>query len=239
MSTSPAHTSQQSGVLSRLRGGLVVSCQALPGEPLFGPVFMTAMAATAARAGAVAVRVNGLADIEAVRSAKLGVPIIGLWKDGEQGVYITPTLEHALAVAAAGADIVALDATARPRPDGLSLAETIAAVHSRTGALVMADVATCEEGRAAAEAGADLVGTTLSGYTENTIDRRGADLDLVQHLAAALDIPVFAEGRIGTPDQAAEALRRGAWAVVVGGAITRPGAITSGFVARLAERHPS
>lgn len=238
MSTSPAHTSQQSGVLSRLRGGLVVSCQALPGEPLHGPVFMTAMAATAASAGAVAVRLNGLADIKAVRAANLGVPIIGLWKDGEEGVYITPTLEHALAVFAAGADIVALDATARPRPDGLSLAETIAAVHSRTGALVMADVATCQEGRAAAEAGADLVGTTLSGYTENTLDRQGADLELVQQLAAALDIPVFAEGRIGTPDQAAEALGRGAWAVVVGGAITRPGAITSRFVARLTERHP-
>lgn len=236
MSTSPAHTSQQSGLLSRLQGGLVVSCQAGPGEPLHGPLFMTAMAATAARAGAVAVRVNGLADISAVRAANLGVPIIGLWKDGEQGVYITPTLKHALAVIAAGADVVALDATARPRPDGLTLAETIAAIHSQTSALVMADVATADEGCAAAGAGADLVGTTLSGYTENTLDRQGVDFDLVQQLAAALAIPVFAEGRIGTPEQAAQALTRGAWAVVVGGAITRPGAITSGFVARLAER---
>ena len=235
MSTSPAHTSRQPGLLSRLRGGLVVSCQANPGEPLHGPVFMTAMAATAVRAGAVAVRVNGLADIGAVRAADLGVPVIGLLKDGEEGVYITPTLAHALAVVSAGADIVALDATARPRRDGLSLAETIAAVHARTGALVMADVATGEEGRAAADAGADLVGTTLSGYTGDTVDRRSADLDLVARLAATLTVPVLAEGRISTPDQAAEALTRGAWAVVVGGAITRPGAITTGFVARLAE----
>ena len=239
MSTSPAHTSRRPGVLPQLRGGLVVSCQALPGEPLHGPIFMTAMAATAVRAGAVAVRVNGLDDIRAVRAANLGVPIIGLWKDGEEGVYITPSLEHALAVASAGADIVALDATGRPRPDGLTLAETIAGVHSHTGALVMADVATCEEGRAAADAGADLVGTTLSGYTENTLHKEGADFDLIEQLAEALDLPVFAEGRIGTPDQAADALARGAWAVVVGGAITRPGAITSGFVERLAERNPA
>lgn len=236
MSTSPAHTSRQSGTLALVRGGLVVSCQASPDEPLHGPVFMTAMAATAVRAGAVAVRVNGLDDLRAVRAANLGVPVIGLWKDGEQGVYITPTLAHALAVVAAGADIVALDATSRPRPDGLSLAETIAAIHAGTDALVMADVATCAEGRAAQDAGADLVGTTLSGYTEDTLDRRGVDFELVEALAAALDVPVLAEGRIASPDQAAEAVRLGAWAVVVGGAITRPGAITAGFVARLAER---
>jgi N-acylglucosamine-6-phosphate 2-epimerase len=239
MSTRPAPTSQQSGTLSRLKVGLVVSCQALPGEPLHGPVFMTAMAVTAVRAGAVAVRLNGLADISAVRAANLGVPIIGLWKDGDEGVYITPTLEHALAVVAAGADVVALDATYRPRPDGRTLAETIEAIHSRTGALVMADVATAEEGHAAAEAGADLVGTTLSGYTENTLDKQGVDFHLIEQLASTLTIPVFAEGRIGTPAQAAEALNRGAWAVVVGGAITRPGAITSGFVARLAQVKPS
>ncbi len=200
---------------------------------------MTAMAITAVRAGAVAVRLNGLADISAVRAANLGVPIIGLWKDGDAGVYITPTLEHALAVVAAGADVVALDATDRPRPDSRTLAETIAAIHSRTGALVMADVATAQEGHCAAEAGADLVGTTLSGYTENTLDRQGVDFDLIEQLASALTIPVFAEGRIGTPAQAAEALNRGAWAVVVGGAITRPGAITAGFVARLAQESPS
>ena len=103
----------------------------------------------------------------------------------------------------------------------------------------MADVATAQEGYAAADAGADLVGTTLSGYTESTLDRQGVDFDLIGQLASTLTIPVFAEGRIRTPAQAAEALSRGAWAVVVGGAITRPGAITSGFVTRLAQENPS
>lgn len=235
MTTSPVPTVGSRGMLSRLQGGLIVSCQASPGEPLHGPVFMTAMAATAVAAGAVGVRLNGLADVRAVRASQLGVPVIGLWKDGDSGVYITPTLEHALAVAAAGADIVALDATTRPRRDGLTLAETIATIHHETEALVMADVATHAEGLAASRAGADVVGTTLSGYTEHAPARPGPNLDLIERLSTDLDIPVLAEGRIGTPDQAAEALSRGAWAVVVGSAITRPGVITSRFVARLAE----
>ncbi|TDE39309.1 N-acetylmannosamine-6-phosphate 2-epimerase [Nonomuraea mesophila] len=216
-----------------LRGGLVVSCQAYEGEPLHGPQFMSAMARSAVLGGAAGVRVNGPADVAAVRAA-VPVPVVGLWKDGDGDVYITPTLEHALTVVRAGADIVALDATSRPRPDGRGLAETIAGVH-RAGALVMADVSTAEEGVAAAEFGADCVSTTLSGYTSAAPPPDGPDLGLVAVLAGKLDIPLFAEGRIGTPAQAARAIELGAHAVVVGGAITRPADITQRFARVLGE----
>lgn len=225
---------EQQDLLDRLRGGLVVSCQALPGEPLFGPQTMTAMARSAVLGGAVGVRVNGVDDITTVRAA-LDVPVIGLWKDGDSGVYITPTLDHALAVAAAGADIVALDATDRPRPDGRSLAETVVELRRRTDALIMADVSTVKEGIEAVASGADLVGTTLSGYTDDAATADGPDFDLLEQSANRLTVPVLAEGRIDTPAQAAEALRRGAFAVVVGTAITRPAVITARFAAALRE----
>ena len=230
MTVRPASRPAVGAALARIRHGLVVSCQARPGEPLHGPTHMAAMALAVLEGGAVGLRLNGVDDVRAVR-AVTDVPLIGLWKDGDSGVYITPTLEHAIAVAEAGADVVALDGTARPRPDGLDLATTIAAVHDRTGRAVMADVSTLEEGVAAAAAGADVVGTTLAGYTDARPRTEGPDLALVAELSAALDVPVVAEGRIGTPEEAAEALRLGAHAVVVGGAITRPSSITRRFAA--------
>ncbi|MFW6695793.1 N-acetylmannosamine-6-phosphate 2-epimerase [Streptomyces sp. MAR4 CNX-425] len=219
--------------LHRCAGGLVVSCQAREGEALHGPHFMAAMARSAVAGGARAVRINGPADVAAVRAA-VDVPVIGLWKDGDTGVYITPTLAHALELAAAGADIVALDATARPRPDGLDLTATVAGLHA-AGAVVMADVSTPEEGRAAAGAGADLVATTLSGYTPASPPREGPDLELVARLSRTQPVPVVAEGRYTTPAQAADALRAGAHSVVVGGAITRPADITARFAGALAD----
>lgn len=228
MSTAPATTARPHPVVEALRGRLVVSCQAWPGEPLHGPVHMTAMALSALAGGAVALRLEGPEDVAAVR-AVTDAPIIGLWKVGTDAVYITPTLAAVDAVLAAGADVVAVDATDRPRPDGSTLADVVARVHA-AGRLVMADVATVDQGRSAVRAGADLVGSTLSGYTDDAPAPEGPDLDLVGALAAALTVPVVAEGRIATPEQAADALRRGAWTVVVGGAITRPAVITAGFV---------
>lgn len=215
-------------VLQAIRGRLVVSCQAYPGEPMNTPATMRAVALAVVDGGAAGLRVQGIQDIVAIRAA-VGLPLIGLWKDGHDGVFITPTLDHALAVAEAGADIVALDGTQRPRPDGRTLAETVAAVHDRTGKLVMADCSTYDEGLAAADAGADVVGTTLSGYTPYTTKGDGPDLDLVARLAETLDRPVLAEGRIHTPDQAAQAVAAGAWSVVVGTAITHPTTITRWF----------
>lgn len=215
--------------LEGIRGGLVVSCQAYPGEPLRDSQIMAQIARAAQQGGAAGIRAEGLDDIELIhREVKL--PQIGLWKVGNDGVYITPTLEHALAVVRSGADIVAIDGTRRQRPDGLSLAETITRIHEATGALVMADVGSKDDGAAAAAAGADCVGTTLAGYTGERPMTEGPDLELLADLVASLDVPVLAEGRIHTPSQARTAKELGAHAVVVGTAITHPTTITQWFV---------
>jgi glucokinase-like ROK family protein len=226
-------------LLSRLGGGLIVSCQALSDEPLHGAHIMAAMARAAAAGGAVGIRANGPDDIAAIRQA-VDLPIIGLWKDDLPGytVRITPTVEHACQLAVAGADIIAIDATARPHPDGLPLHERIAEIHASTQRPILADIATLEEGLAAQQAGADLVASTLSGYTEYSPASAEPDFDLISQLVAHLSVPVIAEGRIATPSQAARALALGALAVVVGGAITRPQQITACFVASL-KKHPA
>ncbi|MHA4816738.1 N-acetylmannosamine-6-phosphate 2-epimerase [Streptomyces aculeolatus] len=220
-------------LLARLRGRLVVSCQAYPGEPLRDPDAMRRMALAVLDGGAAGIRAQGLADLRAIRAAT-DAPLIGLWKDGDGGVVITPTAAHARAVAETGADVVAVDATDRPRPDGREVAESFEAVR-RAGRLVMADVSTYEEGLRAADLGADLIGTTLSGYTgRSPAPGGGPDLDLVERLAAGVRVPVLAEGRIGTPAEAAQALARGAYAVVVGTAITHPTTLTRHFATALA-----
>ncbi|MNO16799.1 putative N-acetylmannosamine-6-phosphate 2-epimerase [compost metagenome] len=210
--------------------GLVVSCQALEDEPLHGSHHMAAMARAAKQVGAVGIRAGGLEDIRAIKEAA-GLPLIGLVKIRHENseVYITPTLEDALAVHAAGADIVAIDGTGRLRPDGRSLADTIAGL-KRAGAAVMADIATFEEGVMAAERGADYVSTTLCGYTRETGGTPLPNLGLLERLTAVLTIPVVAEGGICQPEQAAEALRLGAAFVVVGAAITRPQWIAARYV---------
>jgi N-acylglucosamine-6-phosphate 2-epimerase len=220
----------------RLQAGLIVSCQASPGEPLFGAGHMAAMARAAVSAGAVGIRANGAEDIAAIR-AEMDVPIIGLYKVDLPGfeVRITPTLEHALLVAGAGADLIAIDATLRPHPDG-SMEEFIEQIHRRSGLPVLADISTLQEGLAAAACGAEFLATTLSGYTVDSPTLSGPDFSLLAQLVAALgplDIPVIAEGRIDAPEQAAQALALGAHTVVVGSAITRPQWITARFVEAL------
>ncbi|RIK36648.1 MAG: N-acetylmannosamine-6-phosphate 2-epimerase [Chloroflexi bacterium] len=229
-------TDRTAAFVNQVRGGLIVSCQALPGEPLFGAEIMARMAVAAKQGGARAIRANTPVDIAAIRAA-VDLPVIGLYKEEIPGypVYITPTLEHARQVAAAGADMIAIDATARPRPEPGSLADFIAAIHAETGCPVLADISTAEEGRAAAAAGADLVSTTMSGYTPYSPQQAGPDLVLVRDLAAAVTIPVLAEGRYRLPAQVHQAITAGALAVVVGGAITRPQEITRWFVAALAD----
>jgi N-acylglucosamine-6-phosphate 2-epimerase len=217
--------------VAQVRGGLIVSCQALAGEPLHGAEIMARMARAAQIGGARAIRANSPPDIQAIMAA-VELPIIGLFKEELAGfpVYITPTLAHAKAVAAAGAQIIAIDATNRPRPEAAGLAGFIAAIHIETERPVLADVSTVEEGIAAQAAGADLVSTTLSGYTEYSPRQDEPDIALVAALAHMLRVPVLAEGRYRLPEQAAEALAAGALAVVVGGAITRPQGITRWFV---------
>jgi len=220
-----------------VRGRLIVSCQALPDEPLHGADTMAKMARAAVAGGGVAIRANTPVDIAAIVAAVPGVPVIGLWKvvvPGFEDVYITPRREDAVGVAKAGAWMIALDATLRPHPEG-SAGDLIRAVRTATGCAVLADVDTVEAAVAAVDAGADAVSTTLSGYTDASPRMAGPDLGLVAAVAARLPgVPVFAEGRIETPDQARAALDCGAWAVVVGGAITRPVGIAARFARAIA-----
>jgi N-acylglucosamine-6-phosphate 2-epimerase len=234
-----------SEILESLRGGLVVSVQAPDGSPLAANSHLAAMARAAELGGAVGIRA---VDVAAVKEV-VGLPVIGLRKRRVEGsdVYITPSVDDARAVAAAGADLVAVDATLRPRPDGVDLASLVAELTVP----VLADVDCLEAGLAAREARAAAVATTLAGYTGNaaaasgpvaasagsgTPASGGPDLHLVESLAAELDCPVFAEGRIATPAQARAAFDAGAFAVVVGAAITDPVALTRGFAAATPRR---
>jgi putative N-acetylmannosamine-6-phosphate epimerase len=214
----------------KLPRGLIVSCQARADNPLHGPQFMGAMALAARDGGAVAIRANGPADLAAVRAA--GLPVIGINKvfSERYPVYITPDIEAARAVVIAGAGIVALDCTTRPRA-GDHPSVLVRRIHEELGAAVFADISTFEEGLAAADWGADYVATTLSGYTEATQPKPdGPDLALLEALAARLDVPVVAEGRFDTPALVQEAFLAGAHAVVVGTMITNPREITRRFV---------
>ena len=220
------------------RGQLIVSVQAYPGEPMRHPETMAQIAQAVVDGGAVAVRAQGLGDI-ALIAERVPVPVIGIWKDGTNGVFITPTLRHARAVRAAGAQVVALDGTRRPRPDGRTLAETITALRddepgSPGDVIVMADCGSLDDALHAAEAGADILGTTLAGYTDERPRTQGPDLDLIAQITTAMSgVPIIAEGRIHTPAQAAAARDAGAHAVVVGTAITHPTTITGWFAAAL------
>ena len=217
--------------VNRARGRLIVSCQAQPHEPLYGADIMARMAIAAEQGGAAAIRANTPVDIRAIRAA-VRLPIIGLYKVDLPGydVYITPRVEDACAVSEAGADVIALEATARPRPEYDSLAAFVAAIHAATGLPVLADISTYAEAIAAEAAGVDLVSTTMSGYTPYSALLDGPDIDLVAALSAALTVPLLAEGRYHTPAQVQAALKAGAVSVVVGGAITRPQEITRRFV---------
>ena len=209
---------------SALRGGLIVSVQAPEGSPLRDPVVIAAMAEACLANGAVGVRLESPEHILAVRRRCPEALIVGLWKRTWPGsaVYITPRWQDLQAVWGAGANVVALDATDRQRPEGQRLADLVHRARHEWNVPLMADVDSLAAGCRAAELGCSWVGTTLYGYTEATKDDAPPALDLLSQLRQALPeaIPVVCEGGIGSPDQAREALRRGADFVVVGTAIT-------------------
>jgi len=208
---------------------LIVSCQARADNPLHGPVFMGAMALAARDGGAGAIRANGPDDIRAVKAA--GLPVIGIHKIfGDHPVYITPSFAAAEAIVAAGAEIVGLDCTMRPR-DGESPALIVRHIREELGAEVFADISTLDEGLAAADWGATYLATTLSGYTEATQPKpKEPDLTLIEQLVSRTSVPVVAEGRFNTPDHVRQGFEAGAYAVVVGTMITNPREITRRFV---------
>ena len=219
-----------SNALSAIEGGLVVSVQAPRGGPLDSPLHVAAIAAAASEAGACAIRAEGSADIAAVKAAVPG-PVIGLRKRDleDSPVRITPTLADAQEVVAAGADVLALDATLRPGPAGQERAVLLGQLSS-LGLPLLADVDSLEAGIAARDAGAAAVATTLSGYTAERTPA-DPDLDLVSELAGELDCPVLAEGRYASPAAVQAAFDAGAFAVVVGTAIADPAALTARFAA--------
>lgn len=201
--------------------GLIVSCQAPVESPLHDPVIIAAMAQAAIYQGAIGVRIDTPTHVEAVRR-KVTAPIIGLWKQLIPGseVYITPQFQHAEAIAKAGADIIAIDATPRDRPGGETLETLISRIHQELGKPVMADIDTLEAAQNAARLGADMVGTTLYGYTSATQHLSPPGLDLLRQMVEQLNVPVICEGGIASPATAKQALDLGATAVVVGTDIT-------------------
>lgn len=219
------------GVLGRIKGGLIVSCQALETEPLYSPYIMSRMAYAAYQGGAVGIRANTPVDIRAIKEV-VDLPLIGLYKQmfADSQVYITPTLEAVEEIAACGADIIAIDATGRRRPGGISLEDFFREVRKRyPKQLFMADCSCYEDAVCAQELGFDLAGTTLRGYTQETKDAAIPDYSLLQRMTDRLDIPVIAEGGIWSPEQLKQALDCKVHAAVVGTAITRPMDITRRF----------
>lgn len=219
-------------ILHSLKGGLIVSCQALEDEPLYSSYIMSKMAYAAKEGGAVGIRANTTADINAIRQA-VRLPVIGIVKREYAGseVYITPTIKEVDELASCGVEIIALDATSRPRPGGETLYVFFKRIREKyPNQLFMADCSTYEEGLEASLMGFDLIGTTLSGYTQETKGKELPNLDLIKQLSKDLNKPVIGEGGIWTPEQLKAAFSAGAFAAVIGSAITRPRDITRYFI---------
>jgi len=222
-------------VLNKIKNGLIVSCQALEDEPLHSSYIMSKMAYAAKEGGAVGIRANSVNDIEKIKET-VDLPIIGIIKKeyGNSSVYITPTFREVKQVYESGADIIAIDGTDRKRPDGISLKELIDKVKKNyPDSILMADISTLEEGINCENIGFDMVGTTLSGYTEYTKDSEVPNFKLMNQLSKKLSIPVIAEGHIWTPEELEKAYEQNIFCAVVGTAITRPREITKRFVNKI------
>lgn len=221
-------------IFKDIKGTMIISCQALPGEPLYveEKSIMYLMARAAKRAGAKCIRTNSIRDVIAIKE-ETSLPVIGLIKQVYEGYdsYITPTMKEIDALVEAEADIVALDCTLRTRGDGTTINEYIAQIKEKYPDIVlMADISTYEEAVNAWKCGVDMISTTMSGYTPYSPKVDGPDYALVKRLLETVDIPVIAEGKIHSPQQAREMLDAGAYAIVVGGAITRPLEIAERFM---------
>lgn len=226
-------------VKKEINKGLIVSCQALPDEPLHSSFIMGRMAVAALESGAVGIRSNSVEDILEIQK-KVSLPIIGIQKKVYPGyaVFITPTSKEMRAIGKTGVNIVACDGTTRKRPNNENLFEIVTAFRKEfPETLLMADCATVEDARYSEKCGFDFIGTTLYGYTEETKGRNIADNDFEQLKAIlkATSLPVISEGKIDTPAKARRVLDLGCFSVVVGGAITRPQEITKRYTDKINE----
>ena len=227
-------------IFDSIKGKVIVSCQAVPGEPLYmeDDSIMYLMARAAKRAGTPMSRTSSIRDVVAIKE-ETGLPVIGLIKINYPGFesFITPTMKEVDELAEVGSDIIALDCTDMKRGDGKSIEEFMTEVRKKyPDQILMADISTYEEGVRAWKLGMDLVGTTMSGYTPYSVKLNGPDYELVKRLSETVDIPVIGEGRVHSPEDAVKMLEAGAFAVVVGGAITRPMEIATRFIKAVENR---
>ncbi|MFD0896327.1 N-acetylmannosamine-6-phosphate 2-epimerase [Loigolactobacillus binensis] len=223
--------------LETVKGKLIISCQALKGEPLYSSFIMARMALAAKQAGAVAIRANSIVDIQAIQD-EVGLPMIGLNKIDypDSPVYITPTIKEMRAVASTGAEVVACDVTGQKRPHDEQLVDIVKQMRSEfPDTLLMADTATLDNVREANQLGFDIIGTTMHGYTPDTkgMNIAADDFAYLKQVIAVAERPVIAEGKIDLPEKVRRCLDLGCHAVVVGGAITRPLEIASRFIAAI------
>lgn len=221
-------------MINYLKNKIIVSVQAMPNEPLYKEECLLAMMESVINGGAEVLRVAGARDVR--NAKKLGVKVIGLTKpdvlpnNWKEIVYITPTINEVNELIDAGADIIAFDGTSRPRPNDCTVKEIIDRIHS-AGRLAMADIATLEEAINCSNLGADIVSTTLSGYTlESISDSDEPDYSLLKNIVEKTGTPTILEGRIWEPNQVRKAFEYGAHCVVIGSAITRPQLITKRFI---------
>lgn len=219
-------------VLNKLKNKVIVSVQAMPDEPLYKEDCIFAMMQSVINGGAAGLRVAGARDVK--NAKKLNVPVIGITKpdklpdNWQEMVYITPTLDDVKKLIDAGADIIAFDGTSRPRTSSI---EAMAEKIHISGRLAMADIATFEEGINCAVSGADILSTTLSGYTKETLNKPDEpDFELLEKLVKETKLPVILEGKVWEPEQVKKAFELGAHSVVIGSAITRPQLITKRFI---------
>ncbi len=223
--------------IEALRGKLIVSCQALPEEPLHSSFIMGRMALAAKMGGARGIRANTREDIKEIRS-QVDLPLIGIVKRDYEGsrIYITPTMREIEELMEVGPEIIAMDATCALRPGGLRIDDFFREVRERyPEQLFMADCATVEEALHADELGFDFIGTTMVGYTEESRGHRieADDFRILREIVAGAKHRVIAEGNINTPEKARRVIELGAFAVVVGSIITRPQFITRAFAEAL------
>lgn len=219
-------------ILEQIKGGLIVSCQALETEPLYDSYIMSKMAWAAYLGGAVGIRANTVVDIKAIKE-KVDLPVIGIIKQvyDDSDVYITPTMKEVDALVEIGCEIIAVDATDRLRPNGVTFEAFFTEVRAKyPDQLFMADTSYFEEGKKAEELGMDLIGTTMAGYTPYTKGTPLPDFELMERYVKELHSPVIAEGGIWVPEQLKQAIDTGVHAAVVGTAITRPMDITKHFI---------